>query len=334
MASQDWFDKDFYKVLGVAKDVSDSDLKKTYRKLARTYHPDSTQGDPVAESKFKEISEAYSVLSDKEQRAEYDQIRAMGAGNARFTAGGQGAGGFEDVFSAFNQGARGGAGARGADFDDIFAMFNQQAGRPGRFGSGGFGRASGGFQGFGGPQRGADVTARTTLDFATAVRGDTVTLQGEDGKPFKVKVPAGVADGQKIRLRGRGRPSPDGGEPGDIVVSVTVRPHPVFTRDGLNLRVVVPVTFTEAALGATIEVPTLAGDPVKLRVAPGTPSGRVLRVKGRGVSGAKGTGDLLAEVQVAVPAHLDEEARAALERFAALEPKENPRADLMSKARG
>ncbi|MDD7928602.1 DnaJ C-terminal domain-containing protein [Microbacterium sp. NM3R9] len=333
MASQDWFDKDFYKVLGVAKDVSDTDLKKTYRKLARTYHPDSTQGDPAAEAKFKEISEAYSVLSDKEQRAEYDQIRAMGAGNARFTAGGQGAGGFEDVFSAFNQGARGGAGARGADFDDIFAMFNQQSGRSGRFGTGGFGRSTGGFQGFGGPQRGADVTARTTLDFATAVRGDTVTLQGEDGKPFKVKVPAGVADGQKIRLRGRGRPSPDGGEAGDIVVSVTVRPHPVFTRDGLNLRVVVPVTFTEAALGATIEVPTLGGDPVKLRVAPGTPSGRVLRVKGRGVSTAKGTGDLLAEVQVAVPAHLDEDARAALERFAELEPKENPRADLMSKAR-
>ncbi|GLJ80604.1 DnaJ C-terminal domain-containing protein [Microbacterium imperiale] len=333
MASQDWFDKDFYKVLGVAKDVSDTDLKKTYRKLARTYHPDSTQGDPAAEAKFKEISEAYSVLSDKEQRAEYDQIRAMGSGNARFTAGGQGAGGFEDVFSAFNQGARGGAGARGADFDDIFAMFNQQTGRSGRFGSGGFGRSTGGFQGFGGPQRGADVTARTTLDFATAVRGDTVTLQGEDGKPFKVKVPAGVADGQKIRLRGRGRPSPDGGEAGDIVVSVTVRPHPVFTRDGLNLRVVVPVTFTEAALGATIEVPTLGGDPVKLRVAPGTPSGRVLRVKGRGVSTAKGTGDLLAEVQVAVPAHLDEDARAALERFAELEPKENPRADLMNKAR-
>jgi molecular chaperone DnaJ len=334
MASQDWFDKDFYKVLGVSKDVSDSDLKKTYRKLARKYHPDSTQGDPAAEAKFKEISEAYSVLSDKEQRAEYDQIRAMGSGSARFTAGGQGAGGFEDVFSAFNQGARGGAGARGADFDDIFAMFNQQTGRSSRFGSGGFGRSTGGFQGFGGPQRGADVTARTTLDFATAVRGDTVTLQGEDGKPFKVKIPAGVKDGQKIRLRGRGRPSPDGGEPGDIVVSVTVRPHAVFTRDGLNLRVVVPVTFTEAALGATIEVPTLGGDPVKLRVAPGTPSGRVLRVKGRGVSTSKGTGDLLAEVQVAVPAHLDEEARAALERFAEVEPRENPRADLMNKARG
>ena len=325
MASQDWFDKDFYKVLGVSKDVSDAELKKTYRKLARTYHPDSNAGDAAAEAKFKEISEAYSVLSDKEQRAEYDQLRAMGSG-ARFQPGASG-GGFEDVFSRFTTGG----GGQQADFDDLFAMFGQQGG--GRFGSGRFGQPSGGFRGFGGPQRGADVTARTTLDFTTAVKGDTITLQGEDGRPIKVKIPAGVSDGQKIKLRGRGRPSPDGGEAGDIVLTVGVRPHPVFTREGLNLRIHVPVTFTEAALGATIEVPTLGGDVVKLRVAPGTPSGRVLRVKGRGVQTAKGTGDLLAEVQVAVPTHLDGPAREALERFHELEPKENPRADLMAKAR-
>jgi molecular chaperone DnaJ len=325
MASQDWFDKDFYKTLGVTKDVSDADLKKTYRKLARKYHPDSNQGDAAAEAKFKEISEAYSVLSDAEQRKEYDEIRAMGSG-ARFTAGGQGAGGFEDVFSRFGQQGRG----QTADFEDIFSMFNQGGGS---FGSGGFGRTSGGFRGYGGPQRGADVTARTTLDFTTAVQGETITLQGEDGKPFKVKIPAGVSDGQKIKLRGRGRPSPDGGESGDIVVQIAVKPHPVFTREGLNLRVVVPVTFTEAALGATIEVPTLGGDTVKLRVAPGTPSGRVLRVKGRGVTTSKGSGDLLAELQIAVPTHLDDAAREALEKFHELEPDENPRADLMSKAR-
>ncbi|GAA3026958.1 DnaJ C-terminal domain-containing protein [Microbacterium dextranolyticum] len=329
MASQDWFDKDFYKVLGVSKDISDADLKKAYRKLARKYHPDSNQGDAAAEAKFKEISEAYSVLSDKNQREEYDQIRAMGSGGARFQApGAGGAGGFEDVFSRFGGGTRGSY--QQADFDDLFSMFGQQSGG---FGSGRFGQSSGGFRGYGGPQRGADVTARTTLDFQTAVKGETISLAGEDGKPFKVKIPAGVADGQKIRLRGRGRPSPDGGEPGDIVVQVSVRPHPVFTRDGLNLRLTVPVTFTEAALGATIEVPTLGGDPVKLRVAPGTPSGRVLRVKGRGVQSSKGTGDLLAEVQVAVPTHLDDEAKEALERFHELEPKENPRAELMAKAR-
>jgi molecular chaperone DnaJ len=314
----------------VSKDVDDAELKKTYRKLARTYHPDSNQGDAAAEAKFKEISEAYSVLSDPEQRKEYDQIRAMGSG-ARFTAGGQSAGGFEDVFSMFGQG-RGGRAQSAEDFEDIFSMFNQQQG--GRFGSGRFGQSSGGFRGYGGPSRGADVTARTTIDFITATKGETITLQGEDGKPFKVKIPAGVSDGQKIRLRGRGRPSPDGGENGDVVVQVAVRPHPVFVREGLNLRVTIPVTFTEAALGATIEVPTLGGDPVKLRVAPGTPSGRVLRVKGRGVQTDKGTGDLLAEVQVAVPSHLDDAAREALQRYHELEPKENPRADLMAKARG
>ena len=326
MASQDWFDKDFYKTLGVSKDVSEAELKKAYRKLARKYHPDSNPGDAKAEATVKEISEAYSVLSDADQRKEYDEIRAMGSG-ARFTAGGSGAGGFEDVFSRYGQ-SRGG---QTADFEDIFAMFKQ--GQGGSFGSGRFGQTSGGFRGYGGPQRGADVTARTTLDFVTAVQGETISLQGEDGKPFKVKIPAGVADGQKIRLRGRGRPSPDGGDSGDIVVQISVRPHPVFTRDGLNLRVTVPVTFTEATLGATIEVPTLGGDPVKLRVAPGTPSGRVLRVKGRGVTTSKGTGDLLAELQVAVPSHLDDAAREALEKFQALEPKENPRAELMAKAR-
>lgn len=326
MASQDWFDKDFYKTLGVTKDVSEADLKKTYRKLARKYHPDSNQGDAKAEAKFKEISEAYAVLSDAEQRREYDEIRAMGSG-ARFTAPGSGgAGGFEDVFSRFGQGGRG-----QADFEDIFSMFTQGGG--GSFGSGRFGQSTGGYRGFGGPQKGADVTATTTLEFTTAVQGETITLQAGDGKPFKVKVPAGVKDGQKIRLRGRGRPSPDGGEAGDIVVQVKVRPHPVFARDGLNLRLTVPVTFTEATLGATIEVPTLSGDTVKLRVAPGTPSGRVLRVKGRGVKTGKGTGDLLAELQVVVPSHLDGAAREALEKFQELEPKENPRVDMMAKAK-
>jgi molecular chaperone DnaJ len=327
VASQDWFEKDFYKTLGVSKDISDAELKKAYRKLARKYHPDSNAGDAKAEAKFKEISEAYSVLSDAEQRREYDEIRAMGSG-ARFTAPGGSAGGFEDVFNRFGQG-----GGQQANFDDIFSMFNQGGGG-GSFGSGRFGQPSGGFRGFGGPQKGADLTARTTIDFVTAAQGETITLQAEDGKPFKVKLPAGVADGQKIRLRGRGRPSPDGGESGDIVVQVKVRAHPVFSRDGLNLRLTVPVTFTEATLGATIEVPTLGGDTVKLRVAPGTPSGRVLRVKGRGITSSKGTGDLLAELQVAVPAHLDDAAREALLAFQAAEPKENPRGEMMAKARG
>ncbi len=316
MASQDWLEKDFYKILGVSKDVSDAELKKTYRKLAREYHPDSKPGDTAAEARFKEISEAYSVLSDKEQRSEYDQIRAMGAGGARFTAGGAGGQGFDDIFG----GMFGGAGGRntqfnfqqGGDYEDIFSMFGGGAPR--------------------GPQKGQDTNATTTIDFETAVNGKTVTLQSTSGT-VKVKIPAGVADGQKIRVKGKGQPSPTGGPAGDLLLTVTVRKHPVFERDGLNLKFKLPVTFTEAVFGATVEVPTLGGPSVKLKVQPGTPSGRVLRVKGRGVKTSKGTGDLLAEVQVAVPSNLSAEATEALEAFRKVEPKENPREDLIARAR-
>jgi len=325
MASQDWFEKDFYAVLGVKKDVTEAELKKAYRKLARQFHPDSNPGDAAAESRFKEISEAHSVLSDPAQRAEYDQLRAMGSG-ARFTAGGA-PGGFDDVFGGmFGGGAPGGRRTAPGGFEDVFG---------GMFGNGRFGQTSGGFRGYGGPTKGRDQTASVTLDFMTAIQGDTVTLERPGGgKPIQVKIPAGVADGQKIRLRGKGERSPDGGEAGDLVLTVTVRKHPVFERDGIHLRVDVPVTFVEAALGAAIEVPTLGGDPVKLKVAPGTPSGRVLRVKGRGVATSKGTGDLLATVQVAVPAHLSAEAQKHLQAFAASVPSDNPRDELISRARG
>jgi len=317
LASQDWFDKDFYAVLGVSKDVSEADLKKTYRKLARQYHPDSNPGDAKAEAKFKEISEAHSVLSDPELRREYDQIRAMGSG-ARFSAGGRPGqpGGFEDVFGGMFGNQR--TSYQGTSFEDLLG---------GMFGGG----QQPGFRG--GPTRGRDVTASTTLDFATAINGETIKLQPSGGAPITVKIPAGVSDGQKIKLKGKGEPSIDGGAPGDLVLTVAVRKHPVFERDGLNLRVDVPVTFTEAALGATIEVPTLGGEPVKLRVAPGTPSGRILRVKGRGVTSAKGTGDLLAEVQVAVPGRIPEDALAHLQAFAKAMPAENPRADLLERAK-
>lgn len=322
MASQNWFDKDFYKILGVSKDATQADLKKAYRKLARKYHPDSNAGDKTAEARFKEISEAHAVLSDPERRKEYDQLRAMGQG-ARFTAGEGGGEGFEDVFgNLFGQGGRGQnyTFRQGASFEDLF-------------GAGRFGQATGGYQGYGGPTPGRDVIASVTLDFVTATQGDTVQLQTGEGRPLTVKIPAGVANGQKIRVRGRGEPSPDGGEPGDIVLTITVRKHPVFERDGLNLRVKVPITFTEASLGATIEVPTLGGEPVKLKVPGGTPSGRVLRVKGRGVSTAKGTGDLLAEVVVTVPSRLSGTAEQALRDFAASMPRENPRQELLERAK-
>jgi molecular chaperone DnaJ len=328
MASQDWFEKDFYKVLGVDKSVSQADLKKAYRRLARQYHPDSNPGDAAAESRFKEISEAYSVLSDDEQRREYDQIRAMGGG-ARFTAGGAGQNaGFEDVFgNLFNQGGgRARTGTRGGGgFEDILGgMFG---------GGGGFGQTSGGFRGFGGPTPGRDIDATTTIDFLTATKGDTVTLSGGEGAPVKIRIPAGVADGQKLKVRGKWQPSPDGGPAGDLTLTVHVAGHPVFERDGLNLRVNVPVTFAEAALGATIEVPTLGGEPVRMKVPAGTSSGKVLRLKGRGVETPKGRGDLLAKVEVAVPSHLSAAQKEALEALVAASPDENPRDDLLTKAR-
>ncbi len=304
MASQDWFDKDFYKILGVAKDVSDAELKKVYRKLARQYHPDSNPGDAKAEAKFKEISEAYSVLSDPAQRREYDQVRAMGGG-ARFTGGAGGQG--------FPGGFPGGTGG----FEDVFSNL---------FGGGG----RGGFGGFG-PQRGSDLTMTTTLNFIDGVKGTSIKVN-LGGKDVSVNIPAGVNDGQKIKLRGKGQTSPNGGEAGDLIITCNIKPHPIFSRDGNNIRVTVPVTYAEAVLGATILVPTLGGEPVKLKVSPGTPNGRVLRVKGRGVVTAKQEGDLLATVEIAVPSHVSDKAKKALEEFDGMLPEEDPRAEILLKA--
>ncbi len=297
MASQDWIEKDFYKILGVTKGVGDADLKKSYRKLAKDNHPDLHPGDQAAESRFKDISEAYDVLSDKEQRQEYDAVRAMGGG-ARFQAGGSGGGGFEDVFSNL-------------------------------FGGGGF-PGGGGFSGFG-PQRGSDLTSTSSVDFIDSIHGTNVKLN-VSGNSLTLKVPAGIQDGQKLKLKGKGQASPNGGPTGDLVVTIKVRPHPVFTRDGDNVRVVVPVTFAEAVLGATIQVPVLGGEPVKLKVAPGTPNGRTLRVKGKGVQHDARQGDLLATVEILVPNRVSKKAEAALKVFESEIPEEDPRATLISRA--
>ncbi len=348
MVSQDWMEKDFYAILGVPKDVDEKTLKKTYRKLAREWHPDAKPGDKAAEQKFKDIGEAYAVLSDPEQRQQYDAVRAMGGG-ARFTAGGPGGpgagGGFEDVFAQMFGGGGGGArnvrfstgGGGGIDLEDLLGAF----GGAGGFQQGGQGFPGGGYAGqgypggYGGPgsAKGRDVEASTTLDFHAAVAGETVTLSKPDGGRITTRIPAGVKDGQRIRLRGKGEPSPvPGGEPGDMILHVTVHPHPVFGRDGDNLTVDLPVTFAEAALGATVPVPTLDGGTVKVKIAPGTPSGRVLRVKGRGVKAKRGTGDLLAKVQVVVPQRLSDKAREAVETLREEDGSTDPRAELMRRA--
>jgi molecular chaperone DnaJ len=325
VTGQDWLEKDFYAVLGVPKDADQATIKKAYRKLARKLHPDQNPGDAKAEAKFKDIGEAYSVLSDPEQRQQYDQLRAM-AGGARFTAGsragGQGGAGFEDLFGGLFGGGAGSGGSRvrystgGGGFEDVLG---------GLFGGGGFGQPRG-------PRRGADLTASTTLPFRTAAEGSTVSLNVE-GRTVNARIPAGVRDGQKIRLRGKGRPGDPGAEPGDLVITVSVTPHPVFSAEGANLRVTVPVAFDEAALGATIEVPTLDGSPVKVKVPAGTPSGRTLRVKGKGIATTKGVGDLLVTVQVVVPQKLTPAAREAVQAFGIATSDQDVRAELMTRAR-
>jgi molecular chaperone DnaJ len=349
MAGQDWFEKDFYAVLGLSPGATAADVKKAYRKLARTHHPDANRGDAAAERRFKEIGEAYAVLSDPEQRQQYDAIRSMARGGARFTAGGgpsagQGAG-FEDLLgNLFGAGGAGPGGpgtgrvrytnAPGARtgpeapiFEDMLnGLFTgQQA--PGA----GPGM---GFRAPRGPAKGADLSAQTRLTFRQAMEGALLSLRVDDPeagtRTITARIPAGVREGQKVRLRGKGRPSLTGGEPGDLVVQVTVEPHPIFTIDGTDIRLNVPITFPEAVFGTEIEVPTPDGGRVRLKVPPGTPAGRTLRARGRGVATTKQTGDLLVTLQVAVPQRLDAKAKEALKAFAEATAGESPRADLFA----
>jgi molecular chaperone DnaJ len=333
MSGQDWLDKDFYAVLGVSKDASAQEIKKAYRTKARKYHPDRHPDDPKAEETFKEIGEAYSVLNDPEQREQYDAIRAMGSGGARFSAGqgGPGGAGFEDIFSSmFGGGAGaqrgggfpGGGGGANPDIDDLLKMFGGQGG-----GFGGGGPA--GFQP--GPSKGQDVSARTRLPFRDAALGTEVRLT-VDGKTVTARIPAGVHDGQKIRLRGKGRPGPGGAPAGDLLLTLDVQEHPVWSADGANLRITVPVSFDEAVLGTTLSVPLLDGGTVSVKIPAGTPSGRTLRVRGKGLVTKKTTGDLLVTVEVAVPTHVEGAAKKAVEDLRDALAEEDPRAGLAAAA--
>ena len=288
---REWLETDYYKVLGVSSSASDKEITKAYRKLARKLHPDANPGDAQAEDQFKGVTAAYDVLGDGERRAQYDQVRHMGPMN--FQAG---PGGF----------------TMEGDLADIFSTF---------MGGGRFDRGGRPFSGQTRPVRGHDLQAHLALDFAEAVKGVTtdVRLSGDTaqaGRSISVRIPAGVDNGQKIKLAGKGEPGANGGPPGDLYVTVKVKTHPVFGRQGKNLTVALPVTFAQAALGAEISVPTFEGDPVKLRLPPGSQPGRVLRVRGRGVETGKGTGDLLVEVALEVPTELSDEQRRALQVFA------------------
>lgn len=345
MTGQDWLEKDFYRVLGVPKDADAAALKKAYRALARTHHPDANSGSSASEKRFKEIGEAYSVLSDAEKRRQYDAVRAMGSG-ARFTSGGnasQGGAGFEDLFGGlFTQGAGGrgqGAGGRGqaaggrtrtgtrpssagsAEFDDLLSeLLRNQGGAPGA--------------GRGAPAAtGRDLAATAKVSVRQAVEGSEVSLRVADPavgvRTVHARLPAGVRDGQKVRLRGKGERGLGG--PGDVLVTVTIEPDEVFSWDGRVLRVDVPLTFAEAALGATVTVPTWGGV-AGLKVPAGTPSGRVFRLRGRGPQVKGEATDLLATVQVVVPQRLDTEAREAVEVLQRLDGDADPRADLLRAA--
>ena len=379
-AQREWFEKDYYKTLGVSADSSQKEITKAYRKLAREFHPD-TNKDPDAEERFKEVSAAYDVVGDAEKRKEYDEVRRLGPMAGGF--GGGGGGGF------------GGPGGATFTTDDLGDMGNLGDLLGGLFGRGG--RRGGGPTGSrgAGPQRGADLEAELHLSFEDAVRGVTTavnltsdapchTCHGSGAKPgstpvtcprcggrgvlddnqglfsfsqacpdcagrgtvitdpcptcrgsgverrardVKIRIPAGVNDHQRIRLKGRGGPGRNGGPAGDLYVIVAVRSHDFFARSGRDLTLTVPVTFAEVALGADVSVPTLDGEPVKIRMPAGTRNGRTFRVKGRGVATKKGTGDLLATVEVAVPSKLSAAERKAVEALAA-SSDESPRAHL------
>ena len=322
-ATADWLTTDFYDVLGVPPDASAKEITRAYRRLARELHPD-TRTDGGSDDRFKEVAAAYDVLGDEAKRREYDELRAAAAARGRHgwhsadAPGGEWSGWTGDGVRIRVQRSAGDAHSadpfafEGVSLEDLLSGAGFGAGGPG-----GRRRA----------RRGRDVQTSVRLSFAEAVRGTTVELpvDATGRRTVQARIPAGVVDGQTVRVPGRGEPGSGGGRPGDLLVQVAVDPHPQLGRDGRNLTVTVPVTFPEAALGAEVAVPTLDG-PVTVRVPPGTASGTTLRVRGRGVpgDGRHRPGDLLVTVQVQVPKHVTAAQRAAIEQLAAATP--SPRA--------
>ena len=303
MAAKDLYEKDYYQILGVAKSADNAAIKKQYRKLARELHPDKTKGDKKLEDRFKAVSEAYDILSDNKKRREYDDAReAFKSGRMppNFNGAGQG----------FN----------GGDFSDLF-------GPSGDIFSTLFGGAR--------QRHGADLQTEASIGFKESIFGTELNLrlspQGAAPTSITTRVPAGIKDGAKIKIKGRGAPGAAGA--GDLYVLVHVTPHPIFSRKDENIHLTLPITFAEAALGADISVPTLDGDEVTVRIAPGTPSGRTLRVKGRGVKKGLAAGDLMITLDVRIPQRVDGAAKKAVKEFADATKDFDPRAELLSKAK-
>jgi molecular chaperone DnaJ len=311
MSQREWAEKDYYAVLGVKKDAPEAEIKKAYRKLAQRYHPDANPGDASAEGRFKEISQAYEVLKDEKKRKQYDQMREM----------------LESGFVGFGSFPRGSRRIRVEDFGDLGDLFSRSGY------AGGFEDLFGGLFGQGGGGRkGSDIERQATISFRDALEGTTLNMPINDGagtRNLKVRIPPGVNDGDRIRLAGKGGPAPAGGQPGDLFVRVTVTPHPFFGRRGQDLTIKLPITITEAALGADVDVPTLNGATVKLKIPPGTQPGKTFRVRGRGGSADGTKGDLLVTIDVAVPTHLSEESRELLEKLHEMQ-RESPREHLRS----
>ena len=305
----DWLEMDLYAVLGVAEDADSKTIHRAYRKLARQLHPDTHPDDPAAAERFKGVTAAYDVLGDETNRAEYDEFRRAVDGARRPEPDGWGSPSSDgrDFTHDDEQDWASFDGSSWTTFEpgDLDDLLSRMMGRPGR--------------GATTPRRGDDLEAGLGLNFEDAVRGLTtqVTLTRPEGpQTFKVRVPPGVNDGQRIRLRGKGGPGVNGGPPGDLYAVVHVAPHPVFDRTGLDLIIEAPIGWPEAVLGAEIDVPTLGGPSVRVRVPAGTPNGRTLRVRGHGVSTGKATGDLLVRIRVTVPDDITEQQRLAVQAVA------------------
>ena len=296
--------KDYYAALGVSKDTSADEIKRAYRKLARKWHPDVNPGDTAAEERFKEISEAYHVLGDEDRRRKYDQVGpeafAQEVDLSDFAAQ------FGNLFGGFRT-------APGQTRTGDFGMFEEILGGFGRPGASGFGAGPARTQ----PRPGRDVRVPLSLTLADIVTETERTIAYRHtgaSQRCKVRIPAGVNDGATVRVRGKGESSPSGGPAGDLLLEVSIQPHPTLRRDGKNLRTEIPVTPYEATLGARIEVPTLDGA-AKVELPPGSRNGQVLRLTGRGIEHAGKRGDLLARVVIQMPREASPDLKEIMEQF-------------------